>query len=167
MVTMNTDELDGGGIMIPFPDPGIAFSPCPGNLKCGAGSQQDILDAMDDKCCTLYLYGHRGGKRHEGGIITYIPGPKRIDILPDDPGQAFEERLKKKFSENCCKDCVINLVTCGGDDLALGRQNRRKIAANTGCIVCGTVGLKHNELPVRIVLPNPYPDVGAPGSMNA
>ncbi len=129
-----------GGNLGCFSDGGLYLYSIP--VKIGATDQEQVIGGIEKGCCTLYLIAHRGGKDNEGGAITFpapdsgIPGDQRIPILPDE---AFEKRLNHKFFvENCCKDCVINLVTCGGDNTVRGERIRQEIADTTGCTVCGT-----------------------------
>lgn len=129
------------------------------NLWMGVDDQEDVLEVMGNGCCTLYLIGHRGGKEREGGIVTY-PFPsepdKVLEILPDPD---FEEKLKEKFKQNCCKSCVINIVTCGGENLKDGKTRRKQIAINTGCTVCGSLELlplHKDSLSLRSCMPWRY-----------
>lgn len=157
-MTMRIGVNDQGGDEGSFACAGLSKYPSI-PVVIGIGGQAAVINGIPQGCCTLYLIGHRGGENHEGGIITY-PGPrtglpedKSIPILPDEN---LERRLNHKFFvENCCKDCVINMITCGGDNLGLGHQNRQEIADTTGCTVCGTV-LKHDTVDNPILAPG-YP----------
>jgi RHS repeat-associated protein len=118
----------------PFPDPGFA-----GRLDVpplyGAKTEQEILKYIrDNKCCSVWMFGHRGGIENPGGIITYGPNGQRIVLLPG----SFGENLAAAFADNECDYCTINLYTCqtGTADVAPGI--RKEIAESTGCVVCGT-----------------------------
>lgn len=121
----------------------------PGFITRGAGSQEEVLAGITNGCCTLYLFGHRGGEVNEGGIVTYpvpnmpeIPKDQPIPILPSKNG--FEERLKQRLlgakaqGGNCCSKCVINIVSCGDILNPQGKRVRKEIAKDTGCTVCGS-----------------------------
>lgn len=111
-------------------------------------AQQQILNWVNDnKCCTLYLLGHRGGKGNEGGIVTYpFAAPKdkeKVTILPDP---AFDAALGTALKTLGCNSCAINLVTCGSDPTdkktkgfyEKGQKIREDMASATGCVVCGS-----------------------------
>jgi hypothetical protein len=140
-------EIDQGS----FPSGGLVDMIGVNNVVIGATNQDDVIGGISSGCCTLFLIGHRGGVAREGGIVTHpdpyadlMPPKNYVGILPDD---VFERRLNHKFfgsarnGGNCCKDCVINLVTCGGDEgdnYAQGQIVRQQIADTTGCKVCGS-----------------------------
>jgi hypothetical protein len=143
-VTMQTGE----GV---FGDGGLGTVIGDDRVFSGASSQDEIIAAIPSDCCTLYLIGHRGNPPREGGIGTRRPtvGNPDVDheIIPILPDPWFGSRLRDKFfgapelGGNCCKECVINLVTCGGDTpegIILGDIRRQHIANTTGCKVCGT-----------------------------
>ncbi len=104
----------------------------------GVSSPQQVIDFVrKNKCCSLYLIGHRGGPVNEGGIVTY-PDPSNRDasvtILPNSD---LQQQLAAAFRENC-KQCAINIVSCGDANDPAGRKFRKGLAEQTGCIVCGS-----------------------------
>ena len=66
-VGMKNDKWNGSKGLRDLPDPGVGMF-CPGGCTVGAEGPQDILNAVDNTCCTLYLFGHRGLVENEGGI---------------------------------------------------------------------------------------------------
>lgn len=146
----------------PIPDGGLCE--LIGAVYPGAENEQDMLDAVTPSCCTLYMIGHRGGGENEGGIVTYPGGGSKKDIIIgygsiwDQIGSwGLGARLRNKFfGRGCpCKDCVIHLVTCGGDNVQQGDVWRAQLANDTGCTVCGSK--KWINFSGDFLINSPYP----------
>ena len=117
-------------------------------VRHGIASRQDLLDFVkENRCCSLYTFGHQGGYGNASGTVTYPGGPedKPVVIIPTVTisrnrtlvhSEKNKEFLKLLFS-HCITECFLNVVACGADT-EKHRQARQRIADETGCTVCSS-----------------------------
>ena len=113
----------------------------------GITSVDDVVKLIEKgQCCTLYFCGHQGGdKGNLGGGYTYGGESGNDPVFIFGPMATAENKIRHAFIRAGCEDCVINIFACGGatytdEEAKAVERNRRTIANNTGCKVCGSVG---------------------------